>query len=208
MARPTKAQVAEREAAKLAASEPQTSQPTAVEQVGEDETLLPQMTASDLLTIIATMQKQLMEQQRAQTEANKALAEAIMDSRKPYEDPKKKINDEIFKKQEQLLTTQQKANIKSAQDQCEHIAGCNQLSEQKDLYGKTSIAWHRGDLGQVFGVCTVCQRIFHQDDPDFQKWKRMPSFNKMSTSGSRWVADPVAAQQRSRLKDSFLSESE
>ena len=208
MARPTKAQVAEREAAKLAASEPQTSQPTAVEQVGADETLLPQMTASDLLTIIATMQKQLMEQQRAQTDANKALAEAIMDSRKPYEDPKKKINDEIFKKQEQLLTTQQKANIKSAQDQCEHIAGCNQLSEQKDLYGKTSIAWHRGDLGQVFGVCTVCQRIFHQDDPDFQKWKRMPSFNKMSTSGSRWVADPVAAQQRSRLKDSFLSESE
>jgi hypothetical protein len=206
MARPTKEQVAAREAAKLVASEPQADQPTAAEQADSSQALLPQMTTSDLLTIIATMQKQLMDQQRAQTEANQALAEAIMESRKPYEDPKKKINDEIFKKQENLLTAQLKSNTKFTQDQCEHIAGCNQLSEQKDLYGKTSIAWHRGDIGQVFGVCTVCQRIFHQDDPDFQKWKRMPSFNKMSASGSRWVSDPVAAQQRSRLKDSFLSE--
>lgn len=204
MGRPTKEQVAAREAAK---AEPQTeqTQPEAVVQGNTPNNPLPPMSTSDLLTIIATMQKQLMDQQRLQTEANQALATAILDSRKPYEGPKeaaKKLNDEIFKKQEDLLTKQTKANIKNAQSQCDHIAGCNQLSEQKDLYGKTSIAWHRGDLGQVFGVCTVCQRIFHQDDPDFQEWKRKPSFNKMSASGSRWVANPVDAQRASRLHDS------
>lgn len=179
--------------------------PNTPEEAQKQETVdlasLPTMTNDSLLTIIATMQKQLMEAQKQQAEANQALADAILKSREPYEDPRKKQNEAMFKKRDTEIELRKKLTIKYAQDSCEHIAGSNPLSEQKDIAGRTSIVWHRGDVGQVFGVCTVCGRIFKEDDPDFALWRRKKSFNRESASGFRTVFDPIKARRDAFLRD-------
>lgn len=163
---------------------------------------LPKMTTEDLLGIIAGMQQQLLESQKAQVAANQALAEAIIESKKPYVDPKKEINEKMFREQAKETELRQKANIRYAQNMCEHIAGCSPLSEQKDIAGRTSIIWHRTDVGADVGVCTVCQKIFRPGDPDYAVWRNKKSFNKLSASGVRMFADPLKAREDSYLKDS------
>ena len=160
------------------------------------------LTQSDLLSIIATMQQQLIDGQRLQAEANKALAEAIIDSKKPYVDPRKKLNDEMFKDQERQIALRTKMNVQYAQSTCEHIAGCSQLSEQKDIAGRTSFVWHRNDIGVDIGVCTVCQKILRPEDPDYALWRRKSSFNKLSAAGTRTFMDPLKARSESYLHDS------
>lgn len=155
------------------------------------EVLTP-LTTESLLQVILAMQKQ-------QQDANAALVEAILDSKKPYVDPRKAENDKLFDDQAKDIELRRKVNIRAAQDTCEHIAGSSNLSEQKDLYGRTSIVWHKGDVGQIFGLCTTCGRHWHQDDPDFATWRAKRSFNKQSGAGERYVPDPVKAQKASRL---------
>lgn len=174
---------------------------TAVSANVETPQVLPAMTTADLLTIIATMQQQLVETQKAQAEANKALAEAIIDSKKPYVDPKKAHNDELFKANERELQLRQKTNVKYTQSICEHIAGSSPLSEQKDIAGRTSFVWHRNDVGVDIGICTVCQKIMRPEDPDYAVWRRKSSFNKLSAAGTRLFLDPIKAREESYLHD-------
>ena len=148
------------------------------------------------------MQSQLAESQRQQSEANRALADAIIESRKPYVDPRKKQNDEMFKEQERQIALRTKVNVTYAQSVCEHIAGCSALSEQKDIAGRTSFVWHRNDIGVDIGVCTVCQKILRPEDPDYALWRRKSSFNKLSAAGTRTFMDPLKARSESYLHDS------
>ena len=100
-------------------------------------------------------------------------------------------NEKKWRRDEKLLNARTKARTIEAQNECEHVAGCNPLSETMELYGKTSIVWHHSDLGIVFGLCTVCQRQFWPTDPDYTFWRKQPSLNKMSGAGYRMFFDPV-----------------
>jgi hypothetical protein len=75
------------------------------------------------------------------------------------------------------------------------------LSEQRDIAGRTSIGWHRNDIGVDIGICSVCQRIFRPEDPDYAQWRKKPSFNKLSQAGHRNVMNPVEAREQSYLHD-------
>ena len=152
----------------------------------------PVLTIESLLGVIASMQKQ-------QADANDKLANALLESRKPYEDPNKKVNDDLFRKQFEETARRQEQNQKYSQSVCEHIAGCNPLGDTKDLYGRTSIVWHIGDVGQDVGICTVCQRIWHEGDPDFSQWRTKKSINVQSASGRRTVYNPIEARELARL---------
>jgi hypothetical protein len=164
------------------------------------ENLPTKLTVEDLLSIILKGQNQ-------QADANKALADAIIYLGTPKEPIKsareiaQESNAKLEQENSRLLRLREKANIKYSQEQCSHIAG--NRGDLPDVYQRTSIAWHHGDVGQVFGICTGCNRIFYEDDPDFAVWRKRPSFSRVdSAAGFRTVFDPVAARRAARLKDS------
>jgi hypothetical protein len=184
------------------------------EPAASEATALPPITQDTLLSLIASMQQQLLasqqaiaEMQKNQNEANHALADAIIETTKPRErlKTKKEIaqekNDELFQKNEKELDLRKKANVEYTQSLCDHIAGCSELSEQRDIAGRTSIGWHRNDIGVDIGICSVCQRIFRPEDPDYAQWRKKPSFNKLSQAGHRNVMNPVEAREQSYLHD-------
>ena len=157
------------------------------------------ITNETLLTLIATMQQQVVEAQKAQAEANAKLAEAIVklnEPKAPYVDPAKAVNDETFRKQMDDIHRFEKANKAYAESNCTHIAGSNQLSDTPDLHGRTAIAWHTGDIGQETGICTVCGHLFRDVDPDFHIWRRKKSINHQSAAGHRTVRDPEGARRK------------
>ena len=172
------------------------------------------LSTDDLLRLIVTLQQQTAEAQKQAAAANAALAAAIVKTTEPreYVKTKKELaaeqNDKLFDERAKELSKRQKQTVKAEQDNCVHIAGCSSLSEQKDIAGRTSIAWHRNDVGVDVGICTVCQRIFRPTDPvdeqghSYTFWRKQPSFNKISTSGFRTVLDPVRARDESYLHDS------
>ena len=172
------------------------------------------LSTDDLLRLIVTLQQQTTEAQKQAASANAALAAAIVKTTEPREYVKtaKELaaeqNDDLFKNNEKILEARKKANIKYAQSLCDHIAGCSDLSEQRDIAGRTSIVWHKNDVAVDIGVCTVCQRIFRpSDEPDEQGhnyvyWRKKPSFNKISMAGIRSIMDPARAQAESYLHDS------
>lgn len=66
-------------------------------------------------------------------------------------------------------------------DTCPHLAGSLGLYD----YAKTSIVWHEIFVGHPpVGICTICQRQFHDTDPDYTYWREMKSFNLPSASGN------------------------
>jgi hypothetical protein len=186
--------------------EPKSDVSTTVEALVTTENL-PLLSQTDLLGILVAMQRQLEASQKAQAEANKALADAILETTKPRERllTRKERAEEENAKQERIrekdAEVRLKATIKYSQDNCDHIAGCNEQSSMRDIAGRTSIGWHRLDIGAEVGVCTVCQRIFTPLDPEYRIWRKRPSFNQMSSSGNRNFADPIKALETSFLHD-------
>lgn len=192
----------------LAPLEPKVSTNAETATSTEINTSVAPISTNDLLTLIASMQSQLLASQQAQAETSKLLAEAIIKTTEPRETkltPKQiaeAANEKLFKDNERALEKRKKDNQKAEQTYCEHIAGCSQLGDEKDLRGRTSILWHRNDVSVDIGICTNCQRIFRPDEPDYMAWRRKPSINKLSMAGPRVIMDPVKAQNDSYLHDS------
>ena len=174
-----------------------------------------QPTSTDqLLALIATMQQQLVLSQQQAAESNAKLAEAILATTKPRETLKtakeiaQEANQKMFDDQAKELRRRQKLNIEADQNNCEHIAGCNPLSEERDVRGRSSILWHKTDAQVVVGICTNCQRFFRPDDPvdargnNYEFYRRKPSINRMSQSGTRQFLDPLQAMKDGTLRDS------
>lgn len=134
--------------------------------------------------------------QKMTAESNKALADAIIESRKPYEDPKVAENDKIFRENDRQTEARKKAGIKQEQDYCTHIAGSNQLSEYPDERNRTAILWHQFDDGAERGICLVCQRVFEERDEDFGVWRQKVSICRRSAAGQRrWVGGMAAGRR-------------
>lgn len=146
------------------------------------------LTVPDLLALLAKMNG----------DSSDKLAAALIESRKPYIDPNKEINDQMWREQAREQAKREKANTAAYQKNCPHIAGCNSLSDLRDQAGRTSIVWHKLDSTEAIGICTNCTRVFHEDDPDYQEWRTKPSINKMSASGDRFFSDPLAARRVAR----------
>lgn len=119
------------------------------------------------------------------SESSDRLAKTLIESRKPYVDPRVEQNEEMFRQQTRMQMAEERKAKYDSQQACPHVIGCNPLSDRYDRNGLTSIIWHRFDHQDVEGICTVCQRIFAINDPDYIQWKRLPSANRASASGER-----------------------
>lgn len=146
------------------------------------------ITTSQLLTLLAKMN----------SESTDRLAQAIIQAQKPYVDPKAEENDRKFRENNRRQRDAQMKAIKDGQASCPHIAGCNPLSESQDMYSRTCIVWHETDATEIVGICTNCQRIFRETDPDYMDWRRKQSINRISRGGNRQWPDARTAKQIAR----------
>ena len=171
------------------------------------------ITTEGLLSLIASLSQQLVATQQSAAQANEKLAEAILKTTEPREVLKtrqqlaQEENDKLFDANAKELRRRQLLNKEAVENDCVHIAGCSQLSEQKDIAGRTAIVWHRTDAQYDVGICTVCGRQFHPDDPldalghTYNFWRKQPSFNKLSAAGYRQFENPGKARVDSYLRD-------
>lgn len=126
----------------------------------------------------------------------KILADALVESKKPWVDPRQEENERSMRNSMREQVARQKANIDASQRLCPHLQGCNELSEFPGQL--SSIVQHQTDTGEVIGICTNCQRIFRLGDPDYVEQMRRKSGNRMSAAGRRFFANPAAAIAASR----------
>ncbi len=147
------------------------------------------MSMAELVALIAQMNS---EAEARSAKTIEALTAALIDSKKPYVDPKTAENDEKFRAATRMQEERKRAAVKSSQSTCEHKAGS--LGDISDPGQRTSIVWHKTDIREQVGICTICQKQFREGDPDYAFWRSKKSFNKMSASGQdRYIPDPRAA---------------
>ena len=139
----------------------------------------------------------------ASVEAGKAssetLASAILESRKPYVDPRHAENEEQMRQSSRLQRAREQEYTKYSQENCLHLQGSNALS---DRHGDmSSIVMHKLDTGLVIGICTNCIKVFDARNPEDRKFFQMKSGNRMSAAGSRFFVDPVARMDAGTVKN-------
>jgi hypothetical protein len=121
---------------------------------------------------------------------SETLANAILESRKPYVDPRNEQNEEQMRQSSREQRKREIEQTKYSQDNCPHMQGSNALSDRRG--DMSAIVMHKLDTGLVIGICTNCIKIFDARNPDHRKFFNMKSGNRMSASGSRFFSDPVA----------------
>lgn len=112
--------------------------------------------------------KMLVEAQRDAATSNKQLAEALLESRKPYVDPavleQKRMALEEKRKQV-AITMLQRVETKR---QCLH-----RRTNNDGTFGeKLNIKWQEHSGGIVLGVCGTCFSQFDSRNPDDLAWLR------------------------------------
>jgi hypothetical protein len=125
---------------------------------------------------VETLMKMLIESQAETAKANKALAEAIMESRKPYVDPKvlEQKRKDLEDRQKQI---QQDQRIRAATKRiCPHVRE----------NGTQNIKWMEHSNGITMGVCGTCRSEFDTRNPeDLALLRRdLKSIKNMGRSGS------------------------
>lgn len=162
------------------------------------------ITKSELQQLIATAVAAATEAsgknaEKIVSEGMSELAKAIIESRKPYVDPRQEENERAMRESMRKVNERMKAQIIASQETCPHLQGS---SENSDFTGQlSSIVMHRLDSGVVVGICTNCQLQIFSDDKDVnvQKIFRQKSGNRMSSAGIRTFRDPNAAMSAGRL---------
>jgi uncharacterized protein with PIN domain len=156
------------------------------------------LTGAQLKDLLRTVISQTQEQASTQT---KALVEAILESRKPYIDPKREENEKRWRAQMRKQREMMDANLKADQNRCEHIMGSNALSEYPDLHNRSSIIKHVLDTGEIIGMCTNCNKVWWPGDADYYTELRRHTTNKMSSAGRRFSVQVQQALEHRMAKE-------
>lgn len=155
------------------------------------------LTAADLKDIVQSAVGAAVAQQAKASEDNvRMIADALLEARKPYKDPKAKENEDAMRASMRETQDRIRQSITASQDLCPHLQGCNSLS---DVTGdRSSIVLHRLDTGLVIGICTNCQAQFFSDVPEHRVFFQKKSGNKMSAAGFRMFPNPEQVMKKGR----------
>lgn len=124
------------------------------------------------------------------TSTLKPLIEAIIESRKPYIDPRAIENEESFRKAAREAAEATRRNLKINQDHCPHVKGLGGTEP-----GSSSSFWiHRLDTGETIGICSFCQKVISSLVPEDQSYFRKAGNNSPSSAGQRQFFDPLKVQ--------------
>lgn len=160
---------------KVAAAKTEAKAPAGKLSIGMDE----------LQALISASVSQAVEQ------SSKVIAQALVDSRKPYVDPRHAENERLFRANDKEVQERIRREIEASRDNCAHLQGSNALSEFQGQLG--SFVLHQLDTGVVVGICTNCQKQIWSNEPKDAEFFRKKSANRMSRSGQRFFIDPVKA---------------
>lgn len=122
----------------------------------------PELSIDQLLKILVDTQKENSQNQ-------KLLAEALLESRKPYVDPavldaKRQAGEE--KRRQVAITILQRTETKK---QCLH----RRTNNDGTFGDKMNIKWQEHSNGIILGVCGTCNSPFDARNPDDLKFLRM-----------------------------------
>jgi hypothetical protein len=133
-----------------------------------------------------TLMKMLLDQQRETAEANAKLAEAILESRKPYVDPK------VLAQKQQELEDRRKQIARDQQIKINTKRICPHTREN----GTPNIKWQEHSNGITMGVCGTCFSSFdtrNAADLDLLR-KDLKSIRNMGRAGQHARAGvPIGA---------------
>lgn len=94
--------------------------------------------------------KMLAESQMEQAKSNKALADAILEGRKPYIDPKFVAEMEQRRVDRKMLVDQEMRKRALTKKLCPHM----------NEGGKSNVKWHQHSNGIILGACGTCGSPF------------------------------------------------
>jgi hypothetical protein len=171
-------------------------------QVAEDQQI--SLSIDQLKEILQTAKNA---QQTKHDSTLKELVNAIVESRKPYEDPLRAENERMFRENDRRSLNAQRENLRRAQDSCPHVKG---LGGQEP--GSASAFWiHTTDTGETIGICSYCQKVISSLIPEDGKYFAMKGSNSPSAAGKRSFWDPLGAQvarfghdDREKIKSNHL----
>lgn len=126
-------------------------------------------------------------------QSSKVIAQALIESRKPYVDPRQEQNQKMMQDQQRELHDRIKADIAASRENCAHLQGSNALSEFQGQLG--SFVVHQSDTGVAFGICTNCQKVIWSNNPADRQWFVRKQANRMSRAGQRVFMDHAKAQE-------------
>jgi hypothetical protein len=130
----------------------------------------------------------------SQSQNTVALADAIRDSKRPYEDPKQKANDAAMRKSMIAAKNEEKKRTTYFQDNvCPHTMGSSESSAR--ALPDSSFAVHVLDTGEVIGVCTNCQKVISSLKQEDARLFAKKGGNIRSAAGQRTFVNPYKAQQ-------------
>ena len=120
-----------------------------------------------------------------------ALVNAIVESRKPFVDPKAAENEEEFRRGIREQERRKKDSEKASQDACTHEKG----STGSFSYGESAFWVLTLDTGETIGVCSQCQKVITSLNPEHVKFFRMKGSNQPAHAGrGRMFLNPLKAQ--------------
>lgn len=144
----------------------------------------------DLQALISTAVAEAVKQ------ANVSTAEAIIESKKPYIDPKQKENEAAMRRSMKEVEERRHKEQEMDQSLCPHKQGSNALS---DFQGPlSSFIYHQLDTGELIGICTNCTKVIRSTNPQDAPFFQMKSGNRASRAGQRIFTNPLEVQRRGR----------
>ena len=99
---------------------------------------------------IETLMQMFLEQSKENAKANEKLAEALLESRKPYVDPRLVAEMEQRRKDRTALVNQELRTRTMAKKSCPHV----------NEGGKMNIKWMQHSNNIILGVCGSCRSEF------------------------------------------------
>lgn len=128
---------------------------------------------------------------QAVEQSSKVIAQALVDSRKPYVAPGTEENERRMREQNREIQERIKREIEASRESCAHLQGSNALSEFQGQLG--SFVLHQLDTGVVVGICTNCQKQIWSNVAEDAEHFRRKSANRLSRAGQRFFLDPSKA---------------
>lgn len=135
---------------------------------------------------------------QSQASSAKIIADAMLEARKPYVDPRQLENEKAMRESMRAVNERINREIELSKETCPHLQGSNALSEFQGQLG--SFVLHQLDTGEVIGICTNCQKIIRSTNdgkegrPDDRQFFNKKSANRLSRAGQRVFRDPTKAQ--------------
>jgi len=122
------------------------------------------------------------------------LVHAIIESRKPYVDPRTEANEEEFRRGAREQERNRRAAQANAENNCPHEKG----STGNRSYGESAFWILRLDTGLTIGVCSQCGKTINSLNPDHTVFFRKRGDNLPATAGQgRVFLDPIKAMTAS-----------